>query len=72
MILSRWNDYESKKETAMEILRRRYAKGEITKEQFEQRAPVLNVMIELEKQGEVSSEEVEERARKEWNTIITG
>ena len=27
---------EEEKETAMEILRRRYAKGEITKEQFEQ------------------------------------
>jgi uncharacterized membrane protein len=27
---------EEEKETAMEILRRRYAKGEIIKEQFEQ------------------------------------
>ena len=57
------NGPDEGKEPVMEILRRRYAKGEITKEQFEQRAPVLNVMIELEKQGEVSSEEVEERAR---------
>jgi len=58
-------DSDEEKETAMEILRRRYAKGEITKEQFEQRAPVLNVLIELEKQGEVSSEEVKEEASKD-------
>ena len=56
---------DGKKESVMEILRRRYAEGEITKEQFEQRAPVVNVMIELEKQGEVSSEEVEEEALKD-------
>ena len=56
---------DGKKEPVMEILRRRYAEGEITKEQFEQRASVLNVMIELEKQGEVSSEEVKEEATKD-------
>ena len=53
------------KENAVEILRRRYAEGQITKEQFEQRASVLNMMIELEKQGEVSSEEVKEEALKD-------
>ena len=53
------------KETPMEILGRRYSKGEITKEQFEQRVPVLNVLTELEKQGEVSSEEVKEEASKD-------
>ena len=56
---------DGKKEPVMEILRRRYAEGEITKEQFEQHASVLNVMIELEKQGEVSSEEVKEEATKD-------
>ena len=58
-------DSDEKKETGMDLLRRRYAKGEITKEQFEQRVPILNVLIELEKQGEVSSEEVVEEASKD-------